>query len=148
MWNSNSFEKVFCKKIALLKRQQFQKVTSFEKVVPLKNQPSRKSRQCGILLFWKISFFQNDAMQKYLLRKGSSSVDIFILNNSSAKMVVVLKSNQPEELPILKKWLLGRSFTLKKQLFCKNNCFRKERLFENGAYQIKQQLPNQNSDYV
>ena len=50
----------------------------------------------------KLAFFQNvvffekvDAVQKYLLRIISSSVDIFILNNSSAKKVAVLKRNYP-----------------------------------------------------
>ena len=54
-----------------------------------------------------------DAVQKYLLRKSNSSVDIFILNNSSTKKVAVPKSNYPKELPIRKWWLLGRSFALK-----------------------------------
>ena len=45
-----------------------------------------------------------DAVQKYLLRQSSSSVDIFILSNSSAKKVAVPKSSNPKELPILNKW--------------------------------------------
>ena len=57
---------------------------------------------------------KKDAVQKYLRRKNSSSVDIFILNNSSAKKVTDLKSNYPEELSILSKWLFATSFTLKK----------------------------------
>ena len=51
------------------------------------------------------------AVQKYLPQKSSTSVDLFILNNSSTKNVGVPKSNCP---PILKKWLLVRSFGLKK----------------------------------
>ena len=51
-----------------------------------------------------------DAVQKYLLRKSSSSVDIFFLNNSFAKNVTVPKSNYPKELSILKWWLLGEKF--------------------------------------
>ena len=57
---------------------------------------------------------KKDAVQKNLRRKNSSSVDIFILNNSSAKKVADLKSNYPEELSILSKWLFATSFTLKK----------------------------------
>ena len=68
------------------------------------------------LAFSKMSLFseKKDAVQKYLRRKSSSSVDIFILNNSSAKKVADLKSNYPEELSILSKWLFATSFTLKK----------------------------------
>ena len=66
-------------------------------------------------LFPKCSFFGNvDVVQKYLPQKSSCSIDIFLLNNSSAKKITLPKSNCPKELPILKKWLLGRSFTLKK----------------------------------
>ena len=36
-------------------------------------------------------------LKKYLLRKSSSSVDIFILYNFFAKKVVVPKSNYPKE---------------------------------------------------
>ena len=62
-----------------------------------------------------ISFFENvDAVQKYLLGKSSSLVDIFILKNSSAKKVAVPKSNCPEELSVLKKCPVARSFALKK----------------------------------
>ena len=63
-----------------------------------------------------------DTVQKYLPRKSNFSVDIFILNNSFVKRVVLPKSNYPKELPILKWWLFGRSSTLKKQVFWKNNC--------------------------
>ena len=67
------------------------------------------------LLFPKYSSSEKArAVQKYLLRKSSYSVDVFILNNSSAKKVAVPKSNCPKELPIFKWWLLGRSFGLKK----------------------------------
>ena len=59
------------------------------------------------------SFEKADDVQNYLLRQRSSSVDIFILNSSSAKKVAVSKSNCPKELPILKKWLLGKSFAPK-----------------------------------
>ena len=73
--------------------------------------------QC--LLERNIAFLKNfsqkvDVVQKYLLGKSSSSVDVFILNNSSAKMVAFPKINYPKELSILKKWLLGGSFTLEK----------------------------------
>ena len=54
------------------------------------------------------------AVQKYPLRKSNFSVDIFILNNFSIKKVAVRKSNCPEELSILKKWLLTKNFALKK----------------------------------
>ena len=50
-------------------------------------------------------------------KKNSSSVDIFILNNSSDKKVVFPKSNYPKEPPIVKKWSLGRSFAPKQQGF-------------------------------
>ena len=54
-----------------------------------------------------------DAVQKYLVRKKSSSVDISILSNSSAKKVVFPKSNYPKEHPIVKKWPL-RKVSLRK----------------------------------
>ena len=55
-------------------------------------------------LFPKRSFSENvDVVQKYLLGESRSAVDIFILNNSSAKKVAVPKSNCPEEISILKK---------------------------------------------
>ena len=102
---------------------------SFEKVTTLKSSSPEKNRECRILLFWKICFFRKigssetvDAIQKYLLRNSSSSVDTFILNNSFVKKVAVPKSNYPKEFPILKWWLLGRSFAPKNQLFWKNNC--------------------------
>ena len=68
------------------------------------------------MLFWKTHFFQKCGSSEtfdaaYLLEKSISSVDIFILNNSSARKVAVPKSNYPKELPILK-WWLGRSFSL------------------------------------
>ena len=78
------------------------------------------------LIFSKISFFPKcgfsekvDAVQKYLLWKSSSFLDIFILNSSSEKAVP--KSNSHKEIPILKKWLLCRIFAPKKKLFWKNN---------------------------
>ena len=55
-----------------------------------------------------------DVGPKYLIGKSSSSVDIFILNNSSTKTVGVPKSNWPIELSILTKWQLGRGFALEK----------------------------------
>ena len=61
-----------------------------------------------------------DAVQKYLLWKSSSFLDIFILNSSSEK-IAVPKSNCCKEPPILKKWLLYRIFAPKKKLFWKNN---------------------------
>ena len=55
------------------------------------------------LLFPKCSFSEKvDAVQKYLLEKSRSSVDIFILNNSSAKKVAVPKRNCPKELSFSK----------------------------------------------
>ena len=36
-------------------------------------------------------------LKKYLLRKSTSSADIFILNNFFAKKVAVPKSNYPKE---------------------------------------------------
>ena len=66
-------------------------------------------------LFRKCSSYEKvDAVQKYLLRKSSPSIDIFILNNTSAKKLAVTKSNCPKELSIHKKWLFGKSFALKK----------------------------------
>ena len=43
----------------------------------------------------------------------SSSVDIFILSNYSTKKVAVPEIDYPKELPILTKWLFGRSFVPK-----------------------------------
>ena len=56
-----------------------------------------------------------DAVQTYLLRKSSSSVDIFILNNFSIKKVAAPKCNYPKEQPILKKWLMSRIFVILKK---------------------------------
>ena len=71
-------------------------------------------------LFPKCSYSEKvDVVQKYLLWKCSSSVDVLILNNSLVKKVTVPKSNCPKNRPILKKWLLGRSLALKKLLFWK-----------------------------
>ena len=68
--------------------------------------------------FPKCSFSEKvDAGQKYLRRKVNSSVVIFTLNNSSAKKI--------DLHAILKKWLLCRSFALKKKLFRKGNCCEK-----------------------
>ena len=72
-------------------------------------------------LFPKRSFSEKvDTVQKYLLWKSSSFLDIFILNSSSEK-IAVPKSNCCKEPPILKKWLLYRIFAPKKKLFWKNN---------------------------
>ena len=72
------------------------------------------------IYFLKNQFFQKRsssekayAVQKYLLRKRITSADIFILNNLSGRKVALPKSNCPKKYPILKKWLLGRSFALK-----------------------------------
>ena len=43
-------------------------VRYFKKVATLKKQPSKKNKQCGILLFQKISFFQIVALLKKLRR--------------------------------------------------------------------------------
>ena len=56
-------------------------------------------------------------MEKCLLQKKSSSVDIFILNKSSAKKVVVPKTDCPTELAFLKKIRSKKVGTVKKQLF-------------------------------
>ena len=65
-------------------------------------------------LFPKCSFSEKvNAVQKYVLRKSSSSADIFFLNNSFAKNIAVPKSNCPKGLPNLKKWLFGRSIALR-----------------------------------
>ena len=62
-------------------------------------------------LFWRRSFFRIVTSSQQLFFQNnyfSTSVDIFILNISSTKKVVIPKSNCPRELPILKKWLIGR----------------------------------------
>ena len=41
-------------------------------------------------------------------------VNVFILNSFSTKKVFIPKRTYPKEPPILKKWLLGISFPLKK----------------------------------
>ena len=51
--------------------------------------------------------------QKYLVRKGTSSENVFIVNSFPTKKVGVPKSTYPKELPVLKKWLLNRNFDLK-----------------------------------
>ena len=63
-------------------------------------------------LFWRRSFFRTVTSSQQLFFQNnyfSTSVDIFILNSSSTKMVVIPKSNCTRELPILKKWLIGRN---------------------------------------
>ena len=66
-------------------------------------------------LFPKCSFLEKLMLgRENLIGKGSSSVDIFILNNSSTKTVGVPKSNCPTELSILTKRQLGRGFALEK----------------------------------
>ena len=57
-----------------------------------------------------------DAGQKYLLRKSSSSVDIFILHDFPLKEVATPKKNCPKKLSFLKKELLGRGFLKNKLL--------------------------------
>ena len=49
-------------------------------------------------------------MQKYPFQKMSTSVEIFILSNSSAKKVAVPKRICPKELPLHKKWFPGSRF--------------------------------------
>ena len=65
----------------------------------------------------KKNFLENVAFLKKmmlcLLWQSSSSVDIFIRNNFSAKKLAVPKSKWPKELLIFEKWLLGRSFAQK-----------------------------------
>ena len=59
-------------------------------------------------LFQKCNFSERvNIVQKYLVQKSSSSVDISILNNSSTKKVGVSKCNCSEELPILNPKRLG-----------------------------------------
>ena len=70
-----------------------------------------------------------------MLRQRSSSVDIFILSNSSAKKVAVPKSNCPKELSMLKKWLLSTSFAPKKVGILKKQLLQENDSFENGAPQ-------------
>ena len=45
----------------------------------------------NIFIFWKINFFKDvenaDAVQKYLVRQKTSSLDIFVLSNTSTKAV-------------------------------------------------------------
>ena len=66
-------------------------IASFEKVADLKRQPSRKKGDVEYCFSEKLAFFQNvafsrkvDAEQKHLLRKGSSSLDIFITRLESS----------------------------------------------------------------
>ena len=58
----------------------------------------------------------------YLVQKSTYSENFFILNSFSTQKVGVPKSTCPKELPILKKWLLGRSFALKFSYSEKNDC--------------------------
>ena len=60
-------------------------------------------------------------MEKYLPQKSSSSVDIFILSNSSAKKIVVPKSDCPKVLVFLKKCRSKKVGTVK-------NCFEEKTL--------------------
>ena len=52
-------------------------------------------------------------MAKVSASKKKLRTDMFNFNNSSVKKEVVPESNCPEELSILKKWLLDRSFAPK-----------------------------------
>ena len=81
-----------------------------------------------------------DAAQKYLVRKSTSSENVFILNSFSTKGVLIPKSNYPKAPSILKKWLLGRSFPLKKQLFSKNDCYEEATVLKKEAPQKMFQL--------
>ena len=68
-------------------------------------------------LFPKCSFSEKvDTVQKYLLLKSCSFLDIFILNREKK---TVPKSNYDKELLILKKWLLYRISALKKEAILK-----------------------------
>ena len=126
---------------------------SFEKVTSLKSSSPEKNGECRILLFWKICFFRKigssetvDAIQKYLLRNSSSSVNTFILNNSFVKKVAVPKSNYPKELPILKWWLLGRSFSEKKAILKKITAAKRIDCSEKEA--LKKQLLRKSNCWV
>ena len=84
MWNISSSEKKCCKK-----------QNSPEKVATIYGSFFAEKNSNAEHCFSEKSCTFSDkvvTVQKYLLRKGSSSVDIFILNNSSAKKVGVLKS--------------------------------------------------------
>ena len=82
------------------------------------------------IAFPKISFFQKVTLLKKLRRSTwFKKVPllhllfffylVFIVNSFSTKKVRAPKSTRPKQLPILKKWLLGRSFALKKEVFWK-----------------------------
>ena len=82
--------------------------------------------------FPKSSFSEKvDAVPKYLLWKSSFILDIFNQNSSSEKKNV-LKSKCRKELPVLKKWLLCRSFTPKKEAIVKKQLLRKSDCSERG----------------
>ena len=51
-------------------------------------------------------------MKLIAVQKSTSSENAFILDSFSTKKVCVPKSTCPKELPILKKWLLDKSFAL------------------------------------
>ena len=53
------------------------------------------------------------------------SENVFILSSLSTKMFGFPKSTYRKELPILKKWLIGRSLYRKKLLFWKSACCEK-----------------------
>ena len=73
---------------------------------------------CEKYLFWKSAFVEKVSILKKLLLyrspclKSSSFVDIF--TSSFTKKVAVPTMQLFKEPAILKNWLLGRSFTLKK----------------------------------
>ena len=67
----------------------------------------------------KLVFFAGQFVSK---KKSTSSENVFILNSFCTRKVSVSKTTCPKELPILKNWLLGRSYFLKRYLFWKNHC--------------------------
>ena len=85
-----------------------QKKKVIRNIAFLKNQLFPKGWCCAELLLWKRSF-----------------LDIFILNSSSEN-IAAPKSNCHKELPILKKWLLCRSFVPKKSYSEKNDSCEKK----------------------
>ena len=130
MERKRSFEKVPLLKNHIVKKQLFRESSRPEKVVLLKKwmlcaiaflknyfskkQLFGKSASFEDVLLLKVLFCskKNDAVQKYLFRNSSSSVDIFVLNK-----FLFQKSSFSEKLPVPKKQLLGRRLTPNKQLY-------------------------------
>ena len=109
LWKSSS-----CEKVAAIEGNVFWKNSGSKKVTLQEIVDNAEYYFSEKLAFFKLNSSEKvDIVYKYLFRKSICSVDAFILNNVFSKKETLHKSNCPKEVPILRKWLLGRSVVLK-----------------------------------